>query len=176
MKQLKELQLATLKELYKENRGFQAKVDELIWDQNMQAQADDGDAILGNKSETYRMHDYYTSFYLTVEDHERFADSVEWQALDQEGEKLWKVAKELIDRWNNMTWEEQDADEDTYNMLEKANEELLHHIEDILHSYERIGEDQVEEELLLITKDDHFMAEWTTDGEKVYYTTRHTLE
>ena len=172
MKKLQELTKEELKALYNENRGFQSKIWEGCYEGNMLMQSEEYKEIFGENNKTIAYHDHYTSFYLTITDHDHFVESIENpDMLTVEGRDLYNKAKELAEKWNNMDYDAQDENSGPYGDLEETQNKLLQEIEDQLHGYESIEDSQIEEELGLIAEGVSGMSDWETDGKKVFITT-----
>lgn len=169
MKKLHELSLDELKALYEKNSDFQNQIWESIYQGNMYCQSDEYDQIFGKGNLTIEYHDHYTSFYLTIKDHENFINEInDPELLTTEGRELYKKAKTLSDKWSNLDYDEQDENDDLYNELEQANNSLLEEITAQLRAYENIDKSQIDEELQVIADNMSGMSNWTTNGEKVY--------
>lgn len=169
MKQLKDLNKEELKALYNNNHDFAETVDNSIYEMNMQAQYDDSIAIFGEHNDTYALHDHYNSFYLTVEDAEKFAESIEDpDYLNAENRKLYEETREMAEKWNNMDYDEQDENGELYEQIAKKSQDLADGITEQLRAYERIDDAQVDEELDAILSGELNSSEWKTDGTKVY--------
>ena len=171
MKKLHELSLDELKALYEKNGDFQNEILESIYQGNMYCQSDEYEQIFGKNNRTVEYHDHYNSFYLTVKDHENFINEInDPDLLTVDGLELYKKAKELSDKWANMTYDEQDENSDLYDELEETNNKLIEEITDQLRTYEDIDKSQIEQELQVIADNMSGMGDWETDGEKVYQT------
>lgn len=171
MKKLHELSLGEIKAIYEKNNDFQNEVLESIYQGNMYWQSDEYNQLFGKNNRTIECHDHYTSFYLTVRDHDNFANELnDPDLLTEENRKLYDKAKEIADRWANMDYDEQDENSELYEELEKIQNELIEGITDQLRTYEDIDKDQIEQELQAIADNMSGMGDWETDGEKVYQT------
>ena len=67
----------------------------------------------------------------------------------------------------------QDQVEETYNKIEEEAKYILGYIEKDIKSLEDTTEQYKLEEII---DGDHYMSEWETDGEKVYYAEQHILK
>lgn len=168
MKQLHELTMDELRLLAKNNQQWRTELIKKVYEEKMFLQSEDYKQMLGENNKCVAYHDHYSSFYLTIKDHDHFLDSIDRECLTTNGMALYDKAKELKDKWENMDYDEQDENSEVYDEMEKANEELLQEIESILHSYESVEDEDIEQELTLITESFSHMADWETDGEKVY--------
>lgn len=169
-RKLQELTLEELKQLYEKNKQFAAAVAEDIYDNNLRWQEEEYDFIFGQNNDTIEYHSHYNSFYLTIKDHERFIDSLgDTDYLSSDAQALYEKAKQLTERWQNMTTDEQDEHPGVYEELEKANTELLEAIEDDLHTYESVADEQVESELQQITEGENSMGEWGVNDNGIVF-------
>lgn len=85
-------------------------------------------------------HDHYDSFFLTLTDWRAFYNNIDVDYLDDENRNIFYNLKEKISQLDAL-----DCFDDNYYILEKEIEEnckiLLKDVEDFLHSYEEIPED-----------------------------------
>lgn len=171
MKKLHELSLDELKALYEKNNGFQSEVWDCVYQNNMYCQSDEYDQLFGKDNRTIEYHNHYSSFYLTVSNHENFINEInDPDILTVEGRELYEKAKVLADKWNNMDYDEQDENDELYNELEQTNNRLIEEITAQFRAYEDVDDSQIDEELQAIADNTHGMSDWRTDGEKVYQT------
>lgn len=162
-KLLKNLSLGELKTLYDENKDFSHVVWETTYENNMFWQQEQSEELLGKDNRGYSYHDNYSSFYFRLTDCEHFLNDLPESCRDYLPEcyvELYDKAKRLLDKWENMTYDEQDEDEGTYNDLEKTAEELLKAIEETLHEFEVITDDQTDDTLQAIIDDCLSMSDW----------------
>lgn len=171
MKKLQELNAEELKALYKENEQFSNKVYERIYEGNMAWQENEGRTIFGKDNRTIRFHDHYASFYITISDHEHFAESLEGRdSMTITAQELYDKACELIAEWNDMDYDEQDENSELWEQIEKVNCELVEELTDQLRAYEQVDDSQIEDELQAIRDGMTDMSDWETDGKKVFRT------
>lgn len=171
MKKLHELSLDELKALYEKNNGFQSEVWDCVYQNNMYCQSDEYDQLFGKDNRTIEYHNHYSSFYLTVSNHENFINEInDPDILTVEGREFYEKAKVLADKWNNMDYDEQDENDELYNELEQTNNRLVEEITAQFRAYEDVDDSQIDEELQAIADNTHGMSDWRTDGEKVYQT------
>lgn len=171
MKKLNELTLDELKELIKNNRELEEKVYEEAYENNMFWQGEWSKEMLG-KDKGIRYHDHYMSFYYTIDDVETFLNNIPDTCrdyLDEEGQKIYDEVMKLFDEWQNMTYDEQDENEELYEKIENGATELLYNIETALHQFETISDDDVEGILMCIADDMNYMGEWEVDNNRVVY-------
>lgn len=162
-KLLKTLSLGELKTLYANNSDFQYAVYGVAYENEMFWQNEWSNEMLGKDNRGYRCRDHYTSFYFSLEDAERFVADLPKSCreyLPEDKIELFDRAKRLLDKWQDMTYDEQDEDEGTYNDLEQTAKELLDAIEKTLHEFENITDDNIEQTLQAIIDDCSHMSEW----------------
>ncbi len=162
-KLLKTLSLGELKTLYANNNDFQYAVYEDAYEDNMFWQNEWGNEMLGKDNRGYRFHDDHQSFFFSLEDAERFVNDLPKSCRDylpNDKVELYDKAQRLLDKWQNMTYDEQDEDEGTYNDLEQTAKELLDAIEETLHQFENINDEDIEQALQKIADDCSYMGEW----------------
>lgn len=173
-RKLSELTSEELDTLYQHNQDFQSKVWESVYEQNMFWQEQEYKNLFGledmRTTKVVAIHDHYSSFYLTLKDPINLVCVVSPDYLCEKGQPYWAECDKLEKQWSEMTTDEQESEigEQLYNQLEQASENLLKAIEDQLHEYERVGEDQIIEELAQIGVGEHYMSNWKTDGKAVY--------
>ena len=178
MKKLYELTKDELKKLYNANTEFRQKVWWNIYDDHMYWQNDRYNEYFEKDARGFKYNDHYNSFYYTLTDAEQFVGSLRETArdyFDTEAQKHFDKMFDLYNKWQNMTWEEQDENEEVYSELETEAEYILKCIEDDLKSFEDITEDDEENALQEII-DGEIYSDWETDGEKIYYTETHILK
>lgn len=171
LKELKELSIEELKNLYKNNQGFSELVYNLAYEDAMNAQAEQGE-LIGAKA--FDMHDYYNSFYLTTPRHYGAKDglsvagALDIDYLNNEAAGLYKELCEIKATYENLTAEE--LDEQGEELEERANklcDELADVITEDLRAYENITELNIDATLDLI-RDGYILDGFKTDGQKVY--------
>lgn len=162
-KQLKTLSLGELKTLYANNSDFQNAVYEDAYDDKMFWQNEWSNEMLGSDNRGYSCYDHYTSFYYRLTDAERFVADLPESCKDylpQDKVELYDRAKKLLDKWQDMTYDEQDANEGFFTDLEQTATELLDAIEETLHQFENITDEDIEQTLQKIADDCSYMSDW----------------
>lgn len=177
-RKLADLSREELKELYKNNDGFQRAVWERAYEVSMFWQSEDFDNI-GCKAFDY--HDHYSSFYLTtpmhygVRDGLSVAGKLDRDYLNDEAQALYDKLCEYKKLDDSMTldeleeWEEKNEC-DFGEMTDDICDQLADNITKMLREYEDISDGQIDDILDQITYDDDYMGEWMTDGTTVYET------
>lgn len=169
-KKLKELTLKELEKLYHDNREFACQIWSDIEEDNMYWQGEEYEQIFGKNNRTIRQHDNYNSFYLTITDHDNFAESLcDMDCFNTETASLWLKAKNLASRWQNMDYDEQDRHPELYEAMERTNNELLEIIEKALHEYENITDDEIAQKLQDILDGISYMEDWEMDENGLVY-------
>lgn len=162
-KLLKTLSLGELKTLYAENSDFQYAVYDVAYENEMFWQNEWSNEMLGKDNRGYSCHDHYTSFYFRLTDAERFVNDLPKSCRDylpEDKTELFDRAKKLLDKWQDMTYDEQDANEGLFTDLETTATELLDAIEQTLHQFENITDESIEQTLQAIIDDCSAMSEW----------------
>lgn len=171
MKLLHELTREELKTLYEKNHDFQSQIWESVYADNMYWQSEEYKQLFGEDNRAIEYHDHYTSFYLTIRNHDIFIENInDPDLLIESNRKLYDKAKELAEKWNNMDYDEQDENGEVYDELEKVQNELIDGITEQLRAYEDISDDQIDQKLEDISENINGMGEWETDGERIYQT------
>lgn len=163
-----------LKGLYDMNKDFQNKIWEEVYQSNMFWQEQEYKDIFGlenmKTTKVVEIHDHYSSFYLTLKDPENLVCVVSPDYLCQAAQPYWAECDKLEQEWSALTPDEQESEqgEQLYNQLEQASKNLLREIENQLHQYENVEDDQIAELLHEIAVGNHPMSNWKTDGKAVY--------
>lgn len=171
MKKLYELTKDELKKLYNTNTEFRQKVWLDIYDDHQSWQNDRYNEYFEENPRGFKYNGHYNSFYYTLTDAEQFVASLRETAcdyfFDTEAQKHFDKMFDLYNKWQNMTLEEQDENEEVYLKLETEAKYILKCIEDDLKSFEDITEDDEENTLQEIINGEIY-SDWETDGEIVY--------
>lgn len=170
--QLQTLTLDQLKVLFKENQDFQHAVFETAYENNMFWQNEWYNEMLGKNNRGFRYYDDRCSFYLRLTNAETFLNDLGNNCRDylsQETAEIYDRAKELLNKWQDMTYEEQVEDEETFDEMEETAVKLLQEIEKSLHDFETVTNDEIEETLNDITNGITIMGEWelAEDGKTI---------
>lgn len=168
MKKLQELKEDELKNLLKNNDGVSQLVYDKVYEDAMEQQSFEYDEIFGENNKTISWHSNYYSFYLRLEDAERFVGNIkDIDYFTADNLTLYDNAKKLADEWEDMTYDEQQDNDDLYNRLKDACEKLLAGIEEQLHEFEKgISEEEMLE--YAVENREWLLDDLETDGEKVY--------
>lgn len=170
-KKLRELQPSELKKLYETNNEFAGEVYNRVYDDAMTLQLDESEQL---GAQVFEYHDHYTSFYLSTprvygaKAPEKVAGALDADYMTPENAELYAKLCAKMDEWENMTTDEQEEEkgEQVYNDACDLCDELADGITAQLRAYEDITAEQVEDALNDI--DALGMADWETDGEKVF--------
>ena len=162
-KLLKTLSVDELKNLYDNNDDFQQAVYDDAWEDAMFWQSEWFNELLGKDNRGYSYNDHYSSFYLSLTDAERFVADLPESCRDYlstDKVELYDKAQRLLGKWQDMTYDEQDANEGFFTELEVAATELLQAIEETLHEFEDINDGNTEQNLEKIADGCSYMSEW----------------
>lgn len=167
MRTLKELNEKELKELYESNKDLQTQTQEDAYNNAVLMQEEEFDS-LGAKVFDY--HANYNSFYLTTpikqgaKEPEAVAHKLDRDYMSEENAKLYDKLNELTDKWENMTFDEQQSDEgnDLYDKMIDACDKLANGITEQLTSYEDVSDEQAFEEFCFQVTDG-YMSDWTVN-------------
>ena len=170
-----------LKALFETNNHLQDMIMEEVWDY-INFQFDDiSKYFTHNKQQTYRIHDHYTSFYLTVSegDFTKFIDDL--KDADADFDILAAPEKELLKRLQAKSDFFEDVycgyvdisarrENNFYSWFRAGVEKLAATFEDYLHEIENAAQDdQWIFETFLNDIDNGVFDYMETDGDKVFY-------
>lgn len=167
MKTLKELNDKELKELYENNQELKQHAWEDAYNDAVFMQEEEFDN-LGAKVFDY--HSNYSSFYFTTpikqgaKEPEAVAHKLDKDYMSEENAKLYDKLNKLTDKWENMTFDEQQSDEgdELYDKMIDACDKLAKGITEQLTSYEDVSEEQAFEEFCFQATDG-YMSNWTVN-------------
>lgn len=173
MKKLKELKEEELKALYDNNSDFQQTILDRIYEDNMYIQSEE---YKNMGADALEYNDYYSSFYLSTprvcgaKAPEKVAGKLDADYMTEENGKKYKKLCELIEKWENMTEDEQESDagEALYNEACDACDELADGLTAQFREFENVEDGQEYSIFELITDGGDYMSNWETDGEKVF--------
>ena len=171
-KPLRQLTREERRALLRKNNDLRNAVAESCYETNMFCQRDEFEDM---GAKVFDYHDHYCSFYLSTptvygaKAPEQVANALDSDYLSPEEKKVYDELCAEIDKWENMDWEEQDANEELYDHAIELCDELADKLTDHFRAYEEITEEQMDEEFEF-NAIDGYMSEWTTDGEEVYET------
>ena len=175
MKKLNELSFDELKKLYNNNNDFSVLIYEKVYENNMFWQEDLYYQFFGkNRDDGVKHNSHYTSFYLTISDAEKFwkniRETLETDYLTDEAKKVYESGVKIYEKWENMTWDEQEEDDGgtLWDEMETEAKKLLEYLESDLHQFENITDADIDNYLQAIIDDAVYMGDFETDGEKVF--------
>lgn len=144
---INELSKDAIKELMGNNKWLENKVYECAYEDAMWAQSEEYKLI---GAECFDYHDHYSSFYLTTpiiygaKAPEKVAGRLTTEYLSEEDTKLYNEMCELIDKWEDMTTDEQDEHEDVYDKASDVCDKLAEHLTTYFRDFEDITDEQID--------------------------------
>lgn len=130
------------------NSEFERVVFEHVSQEYYDMQEEDGNLTLGSNWHEYiDIRDNYNSFYLRLKDYNKFFHNLDRDYLCQDGIDLYDKTEKLFKERDNMivdTIESEDRFEELEDMIEKNCIELLEIVENQLHDYEKIDNNDLE--------------------------------
>lgn len=173
MKKLKDLTVEELHELLEKNNDFKAEVYEWAYQAQMDLQREEFE-LMG--ADVFDYHDYYSSFYLSVPNHYGVIDGasvahkLDADYLNEDARKTYEKLNELVDKWEDMTTDEQESNEGIKieGDIDGYAELLAQQITDQLRAYENVSDEQIDFELEQIADGITGASDWETDGTIVY--------
>ena len=145
---LKELSQEELIKVYEVNRKLQEELFTSVYEDNMYSQEYDGKWLLPKEVDNcYKYHDHYNSFYLTLNEYEgvnflkniNFKELKDYSVASEEDEKLYK---KILNYFNHCNYYS-DAYLDNLEKLDNLASKILKNIEEYLHEFEDISEDDI---------------------------------
>jgi len=136
-----------LKQVFNNNEKLKEECYKDAYETNMDLQLEFSQLCMGkNNYEYIDIRDNYSSFYLVLKNSEKFIENIDKNYLSTEEEQLYNKAKELLEKRNN----EEDTDKyyEFDNELDYVAEQLLKMLEKDLHTYEKIDEEQAQENFM----------------------------
>lgn len=160
---LKDMDFERAFEIVKKNKQLENELYERCYEVAMWQQSEEFELVLGKEWRDYvDYNDSYSSFYLRLNDSVKLIKNIDGDYLDEYDKRLLVKGVELVNKWDDMTWEEQDEDEETEEQIDKIACELLEHIESMLHEYENISDEFFRDEVANWLEDcEHYIK----DGE-----------
>lgn len=173
MRKLGTMTKEELHELLEKNDQFKAEVYEWIYERMMDLQREEFE-LMG--ADVFDYHDHYSSFYLSVPNHYGVIDGASVahkltaDYLNEDARKTYEKLNELVDKWEDMTTDEQESNEGIKieGDIDGYAELLAQQITDQLRAYENWGEDEIDYELGQIADGLHYASNWETDGTTIY--------
>lgn len=161
---LKDMQEAEAWELAFNNREYMAELYEELAQVRGDQQSDEAGLILGSDWPRYiDYHDHYNSFYLRVKDPAEMIRNINKEYLTEAQAERFEKAKSLLDKYEN----EEDPEKlnSWYDQLEIQAKGLLADIEESLHEYENITDDDIKEEFIINLEDNE---DYTIGDKNIY--------
>lgn len=133
---INDLETEKRNKLIKNNKKLIERLQNDLYDNNMELQRIDSKDIIGKNWEKYiKYHNNYDSFFLTVKNWREFYQNIDYSYLSDEANKKADKITTNIDKMDSLEYYNDD-----YHKLdeecEKLTKEILQEIEDILHAYE----------------------------------------
>lgn len=161
-------------EIITKNEDLRKRLEEQYYEDQMEAQYEEGKLMLGERYNGVDIKDHYNSFFLVLRDWNKFIDNLDKDYLCTEGLELYDKIIELKKEHDNITlWEEED--EERYNELEEELEnkceELLSICEKQLHEYEKWDEGDFNEYIMFELDNNDIYSDYyiiDNDTSKVY--------
>lgn len=171
MKILNELTLDELRGLAKHNTQFADAVYDDAYENNMFWLKELSIEMLGERK-GIRYYDNHSSFYFKLTDTEEFLGNLPDTCRDyltEAGQELYDTAMKLKSEWDDMTYDEQQDNDEHYERMEDMAKGLLASIEDSLHKFESVSDDDIDGILDGIIDGIYGMSEWKVDDDGVVY-------
>lgn len=147
-KYLKEMTKEEVRQIVKGNERLRGEIYDRCYEGNMFIQSEQTELILGKEWHQYiDYHDHYQSFYLTVRNVERTLRNLDTDYMGESDAEKTEEVRKLLEKWDDMTWEEQEENEDLWTEIEEKTGELVSSVERDLHEYEDISDDQFDAEV-----------------------------
>lgn len=161
---LKDMQEAEAWELVHNNSDYMAELYEDLAQVRGDQQSDEAGLILGSDWPRYiDYNDHYNSFYLRVKDPAEMIRNIDKEYLTEAQAERYEKAKSLLDKYENE--EDPEKLDSWYDQLEIQAKGLLADIEESLHEFENITDEDIKEEFLFRLEDN----EDYTKGDKNIY-------
>lgn len=161
---IKDLSRKEFDDLLSTNKWLEQQVGELVQEQISFGQSEEFN-LIGAKAFDY--HDHYTSFYLTVpvrygvKDGHSVAGKLDRDYLNEENAKLYDELCELADKWDNMTYDEQDEHRDIDEKMDEVCKRLADGVTEQLQAWENWETyvDVKEQEIEMILSGDRYISD-----------------
>lgn len=165
MKTLHDLDDKELKDLYENNKDLQTHAWEDAYNDAMFMQGEEFNCL---GADAFDYHDHYSSFYLTTpikqgaKEPEAVAHKLDRGYMTEENAKLYDKLNELTDKWENMTFDEQQSDkgDELYDKMIDACNKLADGITEQLREYENVSDEEAYD-LFKQNAYDGYMSDWT---------------
>ena len=164
MKTLHDLNDKELREFYDNNNDIQRQAWQNAYEDNMFCQEQEFKEM---GAEVFDYHDHYSSFYLSTptiqgaKAPEKVAGKLEKDYMNPDNAKLYDKLNELTDKWENMTFDEQQSDkgDELYDKMIDACDKLADGITEQLREYENISDEEAYD-LFKQNAYDGYMSDW----------------
>lgn len=174
MKKLSELTEQELRDLFNDNCDFNDYCYEQAYQVAMDCQNDEFNNM---NAKVFDYHNHYTSFYLSTpviygaKEPEAVAHKLDRDYMTAENMALYDKLNELTDEWENMDWDEQQSDkgEKLYDDMIATCDDLADGLTEQFREYENVKENDAWGWLQQAIEWGE-IADWQTDGKKVYQT------
>lgn len=161
---LKDMKEAEAWELVHNNSDYMAELYEEMAQDRGEQQSEEAGLILGSDWHKYiDYHDHYNSFYLRVKDPAEMIRNIDKDYLTEAQAERFEKAKSLLDKYENE--EDPDKIDSWYYQLETQAKGLLADIEESLHEYENITDDDIKEEFIINLEDNE---DYTIGDKNIY--------
>lgn len=169
---IKDLTKEQLVELIKENKWLEQQIDELVQESISDGQSEEFN-LIGAKVFDY--HDHYTSFYLTapraygVADGHKVAHELDRDYLTEDNAKIYDELNELADKWDGMTYDEQDENRDIEEKMDELAERLAQGVTEQLRAWEstETWDETRDQELDMVLSGDRYISDLEIEDGKV---------
>lgn len=167
---INELSKDEIKELIAKNKWLEDKVYECAYEDAMWAQSEEYKLI---GADCFDYHDHYSSFYLTTptfygaKSPEKVAGKLDAEYMSEEDAKLYNELCELIDKWENMTTDEQDEHEDVYDKASDVCDILAEHLTTYFRGFEDITDEQIDQVIDDMIGGYNWLGELEVEGGKI---------
>ena len=161
---LKDMKAGEAWELVHNNSDYMAELYEDMAQDRGEQQSEEAGLILGSDWHKYiDYHDNYNSFYLRVKDPAEMIRNIDKDYLTEAQAERYEKAKSLLDKYENE--EDPEKLDSWYDQLEIQAKGLLADIEESLHEYENITDDDIKEEFIINLEDNE---DYTIGDKNIY--------
>ena len=165
---MKDLTKEELKVLIDNNRDLEDQITQLVYEEHMEQQQFEAEEM--GIDEAFNIYSHYTSFYLRAKSVEEVAHNIkDVDYMTPQNEKIYSQLKDKMQKWENMTTDEQDENSSLYDEMEELANELADGLTDQLVQWEAVGYEEMLDTLDYVAHEG-YMMNYKTDGEKIYYT------
>lgn len=169
---IKDMTMEQLVELVKNNKWLEQQIDELVQEQISWGQSEEFKLI---GAEVFDYHDHYSSFYLTAPRHYgaldgyKVAGKLDREYLNEENAKIYDELCDLADKWDNMTYDEQDENGDIDAKMDELAEQLAQGVTEQLRAWEGMETwiETRDQELEMILSGDRYISDLEVGDGKI---------